>query len=83
MNEKFATREFYLTCLLHALNIKIVGVKKQGNVCTFEFDDVQACNEIKQKLLTKDVAVNAADFISSIRVIKDLIFSSEAYNAGP
>ncbi len=76
LEEKFITKEFYLICLLHASGIKILEVQKQGRVFSFGFDEPERCNEIRQKLLSGDIQVNAADYINSIRVIKDLIFSS-------
>ena len=76
MNENFQTREFYLTALLHALGVKLVSVNKQGSVYVFEFQDIKKCNQIRSDLLRGEITVNASSYINSIRVIKDLIFSS-------
>lgn len=74
MRESFITRDLAEASFLVASGIKLVQIEKEDSVFWFLFDDKLTCQKLSDSFWRKEAMVNAQEFSSAIRMLKDVIF---------
>ena len=69
-DEYFATRDFYLACLLKAKDIKLVRAVKQNRITTFHFENKDNLDELIRNFYNDVEMISANKFIGAIRTLK-------------
>ena len=77
MNNEFTTKDLYLAGFLYAKGAKFRGVKREGRICWFIFDDESYCKTLQSQFFSKTAEVNAREYADALRTLKDVIFSEE------
>ena len=73
--EHFISKDLGLSGFLHASRIKITEIKNDGKICWFMFADKLECERLADLFWLGEAMVNARDYYSSLRTLKDLIFN--------
>ena len=77
MNNEFTTKDLYLAGFLYAKGAKFRGVKREGRICWFIFDDESYCKTLQSQFFSTTAEVNAREYADALRTLKDLIFAEE------
>ena len=78
-SELFETSDFLVAAFLLARSVRMVGSKWQnrGKFMVFQFEGVEACEELVKELHFGDDTVSAAVFFDATKRLKKIIHSRE------
>ena len=76
MKDIAESKDLFLSALWLATGHKLLGIRRVGPQCWFQFVNKKECEELKFQLYSKEALVNAKDFIEAIRSLKDLIYQN-------
>ena len=71
----FITKDLGLSGALHSRGMKLIRVDWQGRTAFFVFENRPLCESLQQQFYAKTLDVDALEYTSSLRVLKDLVFS--------
>jgi hypothetical protein len=74
MANTYTSKNLYHCSVLYALGKKLVQIEPQGRTYWFWFEG-NDCEAIITQLISRDLMINAQDFIDAIHTLKGHIFS--------
>lgn len=77
MTEIFSTRDLYLAGLIYSKGVGFQGVRREGKVCWFLFENKNLCEELQQQFFARTVETNAKNYAEALRTLKDLVFADQ------
>lgn len=75
MNNIFETRDLYCAAFVYSSGGKFQGIRREGRICWFCFEDKALCEQLQRKYFDKTGSVIGKEFADAIRTLKDLVFA--------
>jgi len=73
----YATKDLAEASFLIASGIKLTQIEKENKVCWFLFSDKDGCLRLSDTFWRREAMINAQEFYSAMRMLKDVIFRKE------
>ncbi len=74
MNQEYKTRDLAEATALITSGNSLIGIKRDGKVCFFFFENKEKCIEISNKYFFGELTVNARNFYEAMVRLKNRIF---------
>ena len=75
MNYEYKTKDFYLSCYLKAIGIRLIRVNKEAHVAFFYFESSPEIKKVITGFYNSADKVSANTLINAIRDLKALIYN--------
>ncbi len=74
MEDLFLVKDLYVAGYFYANGLRFKGVRRDGPICWFEFDDKKRCAKLQQDYFAGVGNANAKSYADALKTLKGVIF---------